>query len=373
MRVLHIMWTLGIGGIERLVLDLATAQKAEGHAPSVLVGQAEGGLKEAFHAAEIPVLSAELSRGYQPLTQQKTTVLAAMRDADVIHVHAYNPFFAGLALKSKTPILYTDHGNNALGRKQSLSERIIFPMRDKFMSQQVDYLSFNSKFTQSQAGKRMPLSHVKNGVVYNGVDIKIDESAPSTLPASLPFNPKETFIIGTTTRFAGFKRVDRLIEAFAKMGGFADTRLLLVGDGPLRTDYEALASQLGVSSRIVFTGFQTPVTPFQDVMDVCVFPSVGEPFGLVAVETYAKGKPTLVMRDGGGILEIIEPIEPDDVASDIESLAQRLIDYREMWVSGALHNKSRISARKARAQTFNIEQMTQAFGDVYQEILGTRS
>jgi glycosyltransferase involved in cell wall biosynthesis len=79
------------------------------------------------------------------------------------------------------------------------------------------------------------------------------------------------------------------------------------------------------------------------------------------------------MRDGGGILEIIEPIEPDDVASDIESLAQRLIDYREMWVSGALHNKSRISARKARAQTFNIEQMTQAFGDVYQEILGTRS
>ena len=373
MRVLHIMWTLGIGGIERLVLDLAKAQKENGHAPSVLVGQAEGGLKEAFDSAAIPVLSAGLTRGYQPLTKQKAAVLAVMRAADVIHFHAYNPFFAQLARKSKTPILYTDHGNNALGRKRSLPERIIFPLRDKFMSRQVDYLSFNSKFTQAQAAKRMPLSHIKNRVVYNGVDIKIAEGATSTTPDSLPFNPGETFIIGTTTRFAGFKRVDRLIEAFSKMGELADTRLLLVGDGPLRAEYETLASKLGVSDRVLFTGFQTTVTPFQDIMDVCVFPSVGEPFGLVAVETFAKGKPTLVMRDGGGILEIIEPVEPADVANDIESLAQRLIDYREMWISGALQNKSRIAARKARSQMFNIEQMTQAFDAVCREITRTQS
>lgn len=372
MRVLHIMWTLGIGGIERLVLDLAIAQKAEGHSPSVLVGQAQGGLKDAFASADIPVLSADITRGFQPITQKKSTVLTAMREADVIHIHAYNPFFARLALQSKTPLLYTDHGNNALGRKRSLTERFIFPMRDKFMSRQVDFLSFNSRFTQDQAAKRMSLNHVKNDVIYNGVDIKTDNTTHPA-PTTLPFNPKKTFIIGTTTRFAGFKRVDRLIKAFAKMGKFEDTRLLLVGDGPLRADYETLASELGVADRVIFTGFQTPVTPFQDVIDVCVFPSVGEPFGLVAVETFAKGKPTLVMRDGGGILEIIEAVEPADVASDIESLAQRLIDYREMWVSGALQDKTRISARKARAQDFNIEQMTQAFNVVYREILGTRS
>ena len=61
-----------------------------------------------------------------------------------------------------------------------------------------------------------------------------------------------------------------------------------------RPQLEALVGQLGLRDATHFTGFRQDARACQSFMNVCVFPSQNEPFGLVAVETLALGKPTIV-------------------------------------------------------------------------------
>lgn len=365
MKILHVMWTLGVGGIERLVLDLATLQRDRGDEPSVLVANRDGEFAQAFEAANIAIIEAGVTRGYQPPVQHNRRIAETMRAADIIHMHAFNPFFARLARLSNTPVIYTDHGNNALGRRKSLSEYITFPLRDRFMVEGVGRLTFNSHHTLRAAAQRLELSKVQHSVVYNGIDFPMEIEAFDAESLDLPFDPQSTFVIGTTGRFVELKGIDRLIKAFALLEDREDSILMLVGDGPKRDDLEAMVEQYELGKRVVFTGYQTPVAPYQAAMDVFAVPSVVEPFGLVAAEALAKGKPTLVMRDGGGLVEIIEPLEPLDIVDDVEALSDRLSYYFEEWKKGLLGDPAAVEARLNRAKDFHVTTMADAFDRLY--------
>ena len=124
--------------------------------------------------------------------------------------------------------------------------------------------------------------------------------------------------------------------------------------------------QLGLRDVVVFTGFRQNVADLQRQMDVCVFPSETEPFGLVAVETLSLGKPTIVMNDGGGITEIVNRHNPADVVDGVDGLVCRLNEYYE--------NRDRIevdaAARKSVARFFDIGRMAQEMCRVYESVLG---
>ncbi|MFH1724161.1 MAG: glycosyltransferase [Elusimicrobiota bacterium] len=82
-------------------------------------------------------------------------------------------------------------------------------------------------------------------------------------------------------------------------------RLLLVGDGPLRTELEALARSLGVESAVRFAGHQSDPAPWLSCLDVYVQSSWGEGMGSVLLEAMACGVP-IVATTAGGIPEVIE-------------------------------------------------------------------
>ena len=74
---------------------------------------------------------------------------------------------------------------------------------------------------------------------------------------------------------------------------------------------------------------------------------------------------------GGGIVEIIEPVEPDNVVDGIHGLTERLAELQKQWQAGLLADKQLVSNRQARAQKFNVAQMTKEFSDVYSLCLKT--
>jgi len=100
-------------------------------------------------------------------------------------------------------------------------------------------------------------------------------------------------------------------------------------------------------------------------MDVCVFPSTTETFGLVAIETLFLGKPTIVFKDGGGITEIINGINKEDIVSDEIELVARLIYYFDNNVAISNGMKKRINY----AKQFSIENMAEEFNVVYSQLM----
>jgi glycosyltransferase involved in cell wall biosynthesis len=120
-----------------------------------------------------------------------------------------------------------------------------------------------------------------------------------------------------------------LLHAFAQLPASiqgAPLHLLMVGDGPLRKELEALSSQLGIASRVHWTGWQTDPAPYYQLADVFVCASVHEPLGNVILEAWAN-RALLVSTRAQGPLELMA----DDVngllapLSDASALARVLL------------------------------------------------
>ncbi|MBK7969003.1 MAG: glycosyltransferase [Bacteroidetes bacterium] len=163
------------------------------------------------------------------------------------------------------------------------------------------------------------------------------------------------------------KRIDRLIEAFARFSeNKKDVALLLVGDGPLLSDLKSQASKLNILDSVIFAGYQPNVRSFQNLMTICVFPSENEPFGLVAVETLSLGKPTLLFKDGGGMTEIFTESLKSDIVDNISEMTSRIESYYQLYHSKQLPH---IEVRQKAASRFDIHTMEKHFFEIYKSIL----
>jgi glycosyltransferase involved in cell wall biosynthesis len=367
MNVLHVTGPARFGGIERLVLDLANVQHhTPGMSTGVLFTNTEGEFIEKFAQKKLTCYSAGLAGGYDVSPNKYRKVLDLFRQYQVLHFHGFNPLLATCAAASGKPVVYTEHGNFAIGRKTGIAGAVKSALLSVFLNRFADYVTFNSGFTRGIAEARYGLQDTPGSVVYNG--IAVDEIAGSTRPIDPAIAGKleSRFVVGTSSRFAGFKRIDRLIDAFATFQhGKPDAMLLLVGDGALRADLERQVEGHRISEKTIFTGYRNNVADYQDSMDVCVFPSASEPFGLAAVETLLLGKPTIICHDGGGLVEVVGGLSPADVVNGVGGIAERLEYYyrnRDGIGAGA-------AARKGYASKFSIEETAAAFLRIYQNVV----
>jgi len=78
-----------------------------------------------------------------------------------------------------------------------------------------------------------------------------------------------------------------------------DVDLLLVGDGPLRSDLEGLTSDLGLRDRVCFMGVRSDVAAILRASDVFALTSVSEAASITLLEAMASERPVVVTAVGG--------------------------------------------------------------------------
>ena len=361
-RVVHIVWSDGFGGILTLVNDLTTAQAKQKDlsVEIFLCKSPDNGNEHAFKFA-VPCHYGNLQKGTDVSPAIIRNLTKLFKEYDILHFHSFNLATAIAAVNSGKKIFYTEHGNFGFGRKLSFGNKISRWMLKMFLHR-MNFISFNSEFTQAYAEK---IYHLKcnRAVIYNGTNssplIKTDDKLLLSIA-------EKTFVVGTSSRFVGFKRIDRLIEGFAKFSdGKDDVLLLLVGDGSLKNQFEEQVKSLGISTKTLFTGFRPNVKEYQNRMNVCVFPSENEPFGLVAVETLSLGKPTIIFDDGGGMTEIIARVGKADIVGSPAELSNRL----DAYYSSRNSKDEEIEKRKEVSSHFTIEQMEEAIRGQYKLML----
>lgn len=367
MRVIHVLGRASFGGIARLVMTLVKHQIHSGAVePAVLLTTMHGEYLQTFRDLGAQLLCCKMQRGWSISFDKYRKARKIFEQFEVIHFHYFNPFLVWCAVKSGRKIVYTEHGNFGFGRKKKLSDPVKKMMLKWFLNKYTDFLTFNSEFTAGVARKRYGLEGTRQELVYNGVDHVDVTGHPERVDSVIRDQLDGKYVIGTSSRFAGFKRIDRLLEGFALfLKQCPHSVLLLVGDGVLRGSLEQLAGKLGILDQVVFAGFRENVSDYQSAMNLCVFPSENEPFGLVAVETLLLGKPVLVFRDGGGLVEIIGGIEAQDIVDDVEGLCDRMLHYHN-------HNAAAgevAGGRGLYAARFNAVDMEIAFREVYQGVI----
>ena len=368
LKILHFMWSANFGGIEKLVIDLCQTQNSTSDIQSeILIGCAKGSFMQNLVDNNIPHFYGNLKSGFDFSPAKYRLVKSKMKEYDIIHIHTFNLIVIKAAIDSGKKIIYTIHGNFNLGRKPKLGDHFNTFFLKYFLNSKIDYLTFNSEFTKKIATERYQLKIKNQCVIYNGIPLRKPEDIMPIDNTDLLNQLKNKFVIGTTSRFNAFKRIDRLIDAFAIFSkGKPDTILLLVGDGVVKQELEKQVDEKNLRASTIFAGYQKNVQGFQKLMDVCVFPSQNEPFGLVAVETLSMGKPTLMFTDAGGMLEILTNEFKSDIVTDVSNLAERLDYY---YFTKNHQNLELLAKRQQLAAGFDVKIMERSFYEAYLKIV----
>lgn len=359
MKVIHCIGSLGFGGIERLVYDLVSQQNQREQIETAIgVCKFTGEFKGQFEKLHTQLIDFNLNSGFDINPIKILNISRRFSSFDVIHLHGFYLSVALAALWSGKKIIYTEHGNFGFGRQIKATDRLSFFLRKLFFKYTKIGICCNSNFTKAYVERNF-YNGRRLKTVYNGSNLTnvINENLKQDLQRK--YNGK--FIIGTASRLAGFKKIDRLISVFSeyvKMN--PKSVLVIVGDGVERHNLVKQVSDLKIDDYVVFQGYQNEVATYQSIFDVCVFPSLNEPFGLVAVECYSKKKPVLVFADGGGITEIVNRFEPKDVCLDTKEIIDRLNYYKENDFKWEAYHTSQL-------EFFGIKRMEQDYYLEYQK------
>ena len=233
---------------------------------------------------------------------------------DLVHAHDWLVAYAGRALKHiyKVPLVATIHATE-YGRNNGLHND-----DQRFISDVEWWLSFEawrviccSSYMEDELKKVFGLPKDKLSVIYNGVDIENYQPQGSTDALKTFRNqyaaPEEkiVFFVG---RLVKEKGVQVLLESAPQILKYhPKTKFIIAGKGPMMSELRDKALDLGVAERVIFTGYVDDDTRnlLYAASDVAVFPSLYEPFGIVALEGMATRTP-VVVSDTGGLSEIIE-------------------------------------------------------------------
>lgn len=261
--------------------------------------------------------------------------LALQHTYDLIHMHEWLTGAAGIALKHRwrVPLLVTIHGTER-GRHQGY-----LPSSTSQQINQVEWqICFEawrvivcSQFMAEELQNYFALPTDKINVIFNGVNVTASgacsEEALQTLRQRYAPQGRERliFFVG---RIVHEKGLQILIRAMPRiLAAYPGTRLLVAGKNGQR--YWPLAYELGVENAVEFLGFISDYERdcIYRVADVAIFPSLYEPFGIVALEAMACGC-NVIASHVGGLCEVVEhmrnglTVYPDDPLSIVWAVDQ---------------------------------------------------
>ena len=250
---------------------------------------------------------------------------------DAIHAHDWLTMEAGIRAKELTnvPLIVHVHATEFDRAGGNRGNPIVHEIEYQGLMI-ADRILAVSEITRQIIIKKYGIPAEKVEVMHNAIDVTSFDDGYEydhrTYKYLEGLKSEGFTIISAITRFTIQKGLEYLVQAFAKANEKNDRiALLLDGDGEQRNELIALASELGVSDKIFFTGFVRG-KQWRDaysVSDIFVLSSVSEPFGLTALEA-AHHDNALILTKQSGVAEVLSSIFRYDFW-DIDRLADQIV------------------------------------------------
>lgn len=261
--------------------------------------------------------------------REAVRISASIGGFDIVHAHDWLVAYAGRSVAKifeiplVTTIHATEHGRN-LGLHNRMQNEI--NEIEKNLALEAQKIICCSEYMKEEICSLFGTSKGNVKIIPNGVDPDLFINLPDKPKFKIADNDKVVFFIG---RLVPEKGVWHLIKAFPQvLYKVPDAKLYIGGKGPMKYTLDKLALELDIADRIFYTGFlkEDMRNYLYHKAKVAVFPSLYEPFGIVALEAMATNTPVIV-GDVGGLAEIVQ----DGVnglkvkAGSIDELAKAII------------------------------------------------
>jgi len=391
MKVLVLSWEFPprvVGGISRHVAELypELVQRGHGiHLITVEFGQAPH--YEVVDGIHVHRLSVGASENFfhwvvnmnQAMGAHGAKLILEEGPFDFIHAHDWLVGDAAIALKHmfKLPLVATIHATE-FGRYNGIhtDEQAYIHGKEKLLAYNAWRVIVCSDYMRREVERTLETPWDKIDVVYNGIrpekkHRQVDFDYWNFRRRFADDGEKIVYYVGRMTYEKG---VAVLINAAPKVAWemHGHVKFVIIGGG--NTDaLKRQAWELGVWDKFYFTGFMSDadLDKFQTVADCAVFPSLYEPFGIVALESFAARVP-VVVSDTGGFPEVVRHTKTGVVTwtNDPDSLAWGILEvlknpgYAQWLIDNAYEDLQR---------RFSWPQLAQQTEAVYGRVLHERS
>jgi len=321
-----------------------------------------------FHEVEIsnyPLFEFPL---YSLSLASKMVEVAEFEKLDLLHVHyaiphATSAFLAKEMMRKNRDlkIFTTLHGTDItlVGLEPSFLPLV------KFSIEKSDGVTAVSRFLKEKTITNYSCE-VDIEVIPNFVDTNLfkPQSNGDFRKAIAPNGEK---ILVHTSNFRPVKRVPDTIKIFEKVQKEIPSKLILVGDGPDRSECEKLSRQLDLCDKVKFLGKQEGLVEILSSSDIFLIPSQSESFGLAALEAMACGLP-VVSSSVGGLPELVRHNETGFIAEigDVDRMAKYTI---ELLSNEKKYNLFSENSRERAVTQFDTSKVVPMYEEYYEQIL----
>ena len=389
MKILVLAWEFPpriVGGIARHVAELypeIVRLGHEVHLVTVEFGQAPGfEIVEGIRVHRVPVGAANDFFHWVVLMNEAMgarggKLLQEEGPFDLIHAHDWLVQDAAVALKFnfKLPLVATIHATE-YGRYNGIwtdTQRYIH-LKEYSLVYQAWRSIVCTYYMSGELQRAFGAPWDKIDIIPNGIRAsKKQRSDFDRGEFRRRFAYDHEKIVYYVGRMAYEKGVQILVEAMPRvLWEYPDTKFVIIGGG--NTDHlRRRVGELGLWNKVYFTGFMADddLDRFQQVADCAVFPSLYEPFGIVALESFAAGVP-VVVSDTGGLPEVVTHTKTGVVTytNNPDSLAWGILEViRNPGYAQWLKDNAR-EAVEARFNWPGIARQTEA---VYQQVVTERA
>lgn len=388
MRILMLSWEYPpkvVGGIARHVHDLAIALVKKEIEVDVITCGAQGALE--FELDEgVNVHRVSMNNPVAPdfltwvlqlnlnLVEQANKLGVNGKKFDLIHAHDWLVAYAGKNLKHSwhVPLTSTIHATE-YGRNNGLHNEL-----QRYISNVEWWLGYESwrviacsRYMEEELKRVFQMPGDKLRIIPNGV-YQAEFQNTNINPAKIRsrYSAPEEKVIFHIGRIVREKGLGVLLEALPRVLAVEPrVKLVISGKGPYLDELRHRAYQLGIYNRIYFTGYiddNTRNALFQ-CADVAVFPSLYEPFGIVALEGMAAGTP-VVVSDTGGMSEIVK-----HGVNGLKAYSNNIISLADNIIWALQHPDHTLQMKRKALEDietlYNWDRIAMKTRDVYQQVL----
>lgn len=361
-KVVHLVRTLDMGGLERVVIDLARFHNRELFEVEVVCLGGEGELAAECRSHGIPVTALQLSNaGHFKRFSKLAKALRGLKP-DVLHTHNSGPHVNGVVARMLTriPVLvHTKHGRNYVNRKWAVFQnRIASRLSSCVVPVSADAAEVAR--TIEKVPERL-IKVIRNGIVLD--DYRCEET---------PHRRRETMLRAIhVARLNPVKDQQNLLRAVRKVvDEVPEFTLEIAGDGQERARLEELSASLNLQKHVRFLGMRDDVADLLNAADMFVLSSLSEGISLTLLEAMAAGLP-VVATDVGGNREVVVDGETGLLVpkQDSDRLAHAILSL--VRDPGRADQMGR-AGRQRVEQTFDVRVVVETYENFYRELLSRR-
>lgn len=362
MRILVLSWEFPpriVGGISRHVAELYPEIVKLGHEVQLITVEFGHApmyeVVDGIHVHRVPVgysndfwhwvVNMNFNMGHLA-----TKLITEDGKFDIIHAHDWLVADAAIALKHnfKIPLIATIHATE-YGRNNGIytNEQKYVNSKEHFLAHQAWRIIVCSQYMRGEIQRAFGTPDDKADVIFNGIraDKKIHHKDFDKMEFRRRYAQDEEQIVYYVGRMTYEKGVALLLSAAPRVINEMNqnARFVIIGGG--NTDHlKKIAWDVGIWHKCTFTGFMSDedLDKFQTLANCAVFPSLYEPFGIVALESFAAKVPVIVSSTGG-MPEVVQHGKTGIVTyvNDYQSLAWGILEilknpeYAQMLVENA--------------------------------------